>query len=84
MSEFTLGVAFGVLYGKLVDLGKDSAREAALAWIKSNRGGYGSFAWVCEELGLEIQPARLRILAADLTGIQDLLKTFREEIRAHS
>lgn len=84
MSDFTVGVAFGVLYREVKHLADPEYRKGALAWVKSNRSNYASFLWVCDQLSLDPEIARTKLMTRRVADLDALLDTFAEQIRAES
>jgi hypothetical protein len=75
------GVAFGILYAKLTELakrGKD--RTKALAWVKAEGEEYGTFKWVCAQLGLKQDWAMLHLYKQSRHSIKDVVKKFLKEV----
>lgn len=68
--------AFDLLHCRLTALvGPD--RATALAWVRSDREGHGSFRWVCEVLDLKVERARRMLETLRKADLNNILARFR-------
>lgn len=81
MNDFLSGVAFGVLYARLVDSLNPAYRPRTLKWARSTSTEYGSFLWMCDEIGLEPDIARKKFMRKDIESLKAIIKELNDIIK---
>lgn len=74
-------IAFGILYDRLTQAAGD--RSGIKGWIANGDATkYGSFKWVCEELGIAQDTAKNRLTKLSRTKLRRILNEFSASLDA--